>query len=189
MKEKTLQIQTILRTFKNYMYRGEEMKRNIFNAVVGVVIGFAVVTFANNHKSPAPIIVETKATTYAEESVTAVVEEVTVDTVAEPTTEEQTTEELTSLGIYKLTAYCSCNRCSGQWGTRTSTGTTATQGRTVAVDPKEIPYGTVLVINGLEYVAEDCGGSVDGKHIDIFFNSHKEALEFGVQYVEIYERR
>ncbi len=72
------------------------MKRNIINAVVGTVLGLVVTAFAISHKSPTPIIVEAKASTYAEESATAVIEEVTVDTVAEPTTEEQTTEEPTT---------------------------------------------------------------------------------------------
>lgn len=169
------------------------MKRKIINATIGTFLGLLVTTFAINHKSPTPIIVEAKTSTFSlaeEKETTAIVDEVTVDIVAEPTTEEQTTEnELVSLGNFKLTAYCPCKKCSGQWGTQTSTGATATQGRTIAVDPNAIPYGTVVVINGHEYIAEDCGGSVDGKHIDIFFNSHQEALEFGVQHSEVYERR
>lgn len=174
------------------------MKRNIINVLVGTGLGLLVAIYAINHKSPTPIIVEARTSEEVckEENTTAMVEEVTVDIVAEPTiskmettTEEPTTESLVNLGEFKLTAYCPCTKCSDHWGTQTSTGATATQGRTIAVDPNAIPYGTVVVINGHEYIAEDCGGSVDGKHIDIFFNSHNEALEFGVQYVEVYERR
>jgi 3D (Asp-Asp-Asp) domain-containing protein len=91
-----------------------------------------------------------------------------------------------SLGFFKLTAYCPCKSCSDNWGTQTSTGATATEGRTVAVDPKVIPYGTTLIINGIEYIAEDCGGSIKGNKIDIYFESHKKALEFGIQYTEIF---
>ena len=51
---------------------------------------------------------------------------------------------------------------------RTATGTRATAGRTIAVDPKVIPYGTKVYIEGWGYrIAEDCGG-FSGKHIDIF---------------------
>ncbi|MDH6412049.1 3D (Asp-Asp-Asp) domain-containing protein, partial [Breznakia sp. PFB2-30] len=55
-----------------------------------------------------------------------------------------------------------------QYGHATATGAIATEGVTVAVDPTVIPYGTVLVINGHEYVAQDCGGEVQENVIDIF---------------------
>lgn len=174
------------------------MKRNIINVLVGIGLGLLVAIYAINHKSPTPILVEAKTSEEVceEENTTAMVEEVTVDIVAEPTiskmettTEEPTTESLVNLGEFKLTAYCPCNKCSGQWGTQTSTGATATQGRTIAVDPNAIPYGTVVVINGQEYVAEDTGSAIKEKRIDIYFDSHEAALEFGVQYVEVYERR
>ncbi len=94
-----------------------------------------------------------------------------------------------SLGSFKLTAYCPCEECSEGYGRGTSTGVTATEGRTAAVDPDVVPYGTVIHINGLgDFVAEDCGGGVKGKHIDIYFESHKETVEFGVKYKKV-ERR
>ena len=68
----------------------------------------------------------------------------------------------------------------------TSTGTKPTEGRTIAVDPRVIPYGTVLIINGQEYVAEDCGAWIQGNDIDIYFESHEEADKFGVQYMEVF---
>ena len=34
-------------------------------------------------------------------------------------------------------------------------------------------------INGKTYVAEDVGGGVKGKHIDVFFKSHKQTKRFG----------
>lgn len=91
------------------------------------------------------------------------------------------------LGEYTLTAYCACSRCCGVWANGyTATGTWATEGRTIAVDPKVIPYGTrVLLIcpDGTQhsYIAEDCGGGVNGNHIDVFFNDHQAARVFGVQ--------
>lgn len=99
---------------------------------------------------------------------------------------EEPEPETISLGEYKLTAYCPCEHCSDGWGNNTSTGAIATQGRTIAVDPKVIPYGTKIVIDGHEYVAEDCGGAIKGNRIDVYFDNHQEALEFGVQYKEIF---
>lgn len=92
------------------------------------------------------------------------------------------------LGEYTLTAYCGCSYCSGGWGSKTATGTKCKAGRTAAVDPKVIPYGSKIIINKHEYTAEDCGGGVKGKHIDIYFDSHSEALEFGRQKAIVYKR-
>lgn len=83
------------------------------------------------------------------------------------------------LGKYKLTAYCGCKKCSGKWGTRTASGKKAKQGRTIAVDKRKIKLGTKVKINGKTYVAEDVGGGVKGKHIDVFFSSHKQTMKFG----------
>ena len=83
------------------------------------------------------------------------------------------------LGKYKLTAYCGCKKCSGKWGTRTASGKKAKQGRTIAVDRRKIKLGTKVKIKGKTYVAEDVGGGVKGKHIDLFFSSHKQTMKFG----------
>ena len=94
-------------------------------------------------------------------------------------------EELQSLGTYQLTAYCSCSKCCGKSDGITASGVKATAGRTVAVD-SSIPFGTKLIINGHEYVAEDRGGGIKGKRIDIYFDSHQEALNFGVKKAEVF---
>lgn len=85
------------------------------------------------------------------------------------------------LGKFKLTAYCGCSKCSGKWGNGTASGTIAKENHTVAVDRKLIPLGTKLKINGTRYLAEDVGGGVKGKHIDIYFKNHKDALKFGLK--------
>lgn len=94
--------------------------------------------------------------------------------------------DLISLGEFKLTAYCACLKCCGKTDGITATGTKATQGRTIAVDPKVIPYGSEVIINGHTYIAEDCGGAIKNNRIDVYFDSHQEALNFGVQYAEVF---
>lgn len=93
-----------------------------------------------------------------------------------------------SIGDYKITAYCSCDKCCGKSDGITASGTKATNGRTVAVDPNVIPYGTELLIDGHKYIAEDCGGAIKGNKIDIYFDNHSDALNYGVQYMEIYRK-
>jgi 3D (Asp-Asp-Asp) domain-containing protein len=94
--------------------------------------------------------------------------------------------KFTSLGTFKVTAYCPCVSCSDHWGTQTSTGTTATQGKTIAVDPKIIPYGSKIMFGGKVYIAEDCGSAIKNNKIDLYFDSHQDALNWGIQYHEIF---
>ena len=101
-------------------------------------------------------------------------------------TEQPTDLPLTSLGVCRITAYCACSACCGKSDGITASGTKATEGRTIAVDPNIIPYGTKVVINGHTYIAEDCGGAIDNTDIDIFMDSHQEALIYGVQYAEVF---
>ncbi len=74
----------------------------------------------------------------------------------------------------------------------TATGTTVRVG-TVAIDPKVVPYGTrmFIVSNDGKYVygiatAEDCGGGVKGKEVDLYFETTKECFKFGVRGCTIY---
>ena len=91
-----------------------------------------------------------------------------------------------SLGIFTCSAYCGCRICSGDYGNMTATGVVAQPNHTIAVDPKVISYGTKVQINGITYVAEDCGGAIKNNKIDIYFESHSEALNFGIQTLEVF---
>ena len=82
------------------------------------------------------------------------------------------------------TAYCPCVKCCGKTDGITATGTKATAGRTIAVDPRMIPYGSKVIINGVTYIAEDCGGAIKSNRIDIFFDTHQEARQWGRKTVE-----
>lgn len=109
------------------------------------------------------------------------------DTEIEPT--EETKEELSliSLGEFRLTAYCPCKKCCGKWsGGATASGVMPVANHTIAVDTNVIPFGTKIVIYGKTYVAEDTGSGIKDKCIDIYFNTHQEALEFGLQYAEVF---
>ena len=48
-----------------------------------------------------------------------------------------------------------------------------------------IPYGSQVMINGVVYTAEDRGGAVKSNHIDIFFDTHGEAIAHGVRYESV----
>ncbi len=99
------------------------------------------------------------------------------------------------------TGYCKCGKCcswkrnwrfqpvfsSGpQKGKRkkvgiTASGTKARKG-TIAADIRKYPFGTIMYIEGYGYGrVEDRGGVIKGEHIDLFFRTHKQALEWGKQ--------
>ena len=86
--------------------------------------------------------------------------------------------------VYKITAYCPCGKCCGKTNGRTASGTKATAGRTVAASSK-FAFGTKLNIGGHIYTVEDRGGAINGNKIDIFVNSHAEALQWGVRYLNV----
>ena len=115
-----------------------------------------------------------------------------------PSESETEVCELVSLGEYKITAYCSCHKCCGKWAENrpvdesgkeivyTASGEVAEAGKTIAADTDILPFGTVVVINGNEYVVQDTGSAVKGRVIDIYFDSHEKALDWGCQYIEIF---
>jgi 3D (Asp-Asp-Asp) domain-containing protein len=101
----------------------------------------------------------------------------------------------------KTTGYCACGKCCSwkiSWyglpvhsagprkGKRktigkTASGTMARPG-TVAVDPELFPMGTKFHIPGYGWgIARDTGGSIKGRHLDLFFRLHVSARKWGVQ--------
>jgi len=86
--------------------------------------------------------------------------------------------------IFKITAYCPCAKCCGKQTGITASGTRATAGRTIAAS-SQFAFGTKLVINGKVYTVEDRGGAIKGNKIDIYMNTHAEALQWGVKYLPV----
>lgn len=93
---------------------------------------------------------------------------------------------LTYIGTYTCTAYCACEICTGIYCSGyTASGTWATEGRTIACN--SLPMGTEVMIDGNTYVVEDTGYTPYGDAwLDIFFEDHQSALNFGVQQVDVY---
>ena len=57
----------------------------------------------------------------------------------------------------------------------------------IAVDPEVIPYGSLVYIPEFDktFIAEDCGGAIKGKRIDIFMNSETKCRKWGVRKINI----
>ncbi len=89
-----------------------------------------------------------------------------------------------SSGVYKVTAYCPCARCCGKTNGITASGRKATANHTVAA-PSTFAFGTKIVMNGKTYTVEDRGGAIQGNRIDLYVNTHAEALAWGVRYLNV----
>lgn len=115
-----------------------------------------------------------------------------------PATEEYSETLISDNNGWKVTAYCPCKICCGQYSpevtgqpSKTSSGTTPKAKHTIAVDTSVIPYGTKIRLEPANfgnkndakwqtiYTAEDTGGAIKGNRIDVYFDSHSEAINSG----------
>ena len=110
----------------------------------------------------------------------------TTTTETEVVTTTKTSVNSKNLGVFKITVYTPyCD--NGDWGYQTATGVKSKHLSTCAVDPKVIPLGSEIVVNGLKLKAVDVGGAVKGNVIDIFYDGTKEEAtewvsEFGTKH-------
>ena len=80
-----------------------------------------------------------------------------------------------------LTGFCQCKKCCGPKAKGIcADGHRPVQGITIAAS-RSIPLGTKVLINGHTYTVQDRLARRFDKRIDIYFNSHKDALHFGKQ--------
>lgn len=82
---------------------------------------------------------------------------------------------------YKMTATAYTHT-----GNRTATGIWPSVG-VVAVDPRVIPLGTRLYVDGYGYAtAADVGGLIKGKRIDVFLETKEETRRWGRRDVQVF---
>jgi len=110
---------------------------------------------------------------------------------ASPTPEKRTI-------LMKVTAYCLCRKCCGKWALiprekrKTAAGDNPFIFDGVAAAPKLLPYRTKLRIPGVGVKeVDDTGGAMRKSakggvyHVDIRMESHKQALEWGVKWLNV----
>ena len=105
---------------------------------------------------------------------------------------KQELNEWENIGEFKITADCSCEKCCGVWAENrpngvvyTASGEKAEAGKTIAVDTSVIPFGTEVKIGDVIYTAQDTGSAVKGNVIDVYYDSHEEALNHGAKYQKV----
>ena len=86
---------------------------------------------------------------------------------------------------FTATGYCACQKCCGKTNGITASGVRASANHTIAAS-SAYSFGTKIEIEGLGvFTVEDRGGAIQGNKIDVFFNSHQEALNFGRKQLRI----
>lgn len=130
------------------------------------------------------------------DQLTAVTPDVTLEPVETPLVEEPAEPEPVLLGSFRITAYCSCEKCCGEWAKNRPDGIVyGASGEELVAGvscASPLPFGTVVKIEGVgTYIVQDRTSSwvVDkyGENlIDIYFDDHEAAREFGLQYHDVY---
>ena len=100
-------------------------------------------------------------------------------------------EKAIRLDDVTVTHYDPCVKCCGKTDGITATGVPVTPYYTVAVDPDVIPLGSEVLVDYGDgvihyYRAEDTGGGVKGKHLDLCVTDHTEALTLGVRQATVW---
>lgn len=96
--------------------------------------------------------------------------------------------------LMRVTAYCPCEKCCGEYSDGvTASGHKIRPGDAFVAADKEYPFGTKMVIEGYKNSESvkvlDRGGAIRGNKLDVFFHSHREALKWGVRYLDVEVRR
>lgn len=163
--------------------------------LVGAMVGFFIGR-STKSANALPVVAETSIP-----SPTPTVTPHVTQTPIQETFEPQPTTELVSLGEFRITAYCPCEVCCGNWAKDrpvdedgsllvfTASGDLAVEGVTIAADTSVLPFGTEVIIDDVKYIVQDRGKAIKGNKIDVYFENHQDALEFGVQYKEIFIER
>jgi len=88
---------------------------------------------------------------------------------------------------FRVTAYCPCSKCCGKWSDGiTASGHIIKTGDKFVAAPPGYSFGTMVEIPGYGKVPVlDRGGAIKGNRLDCYFDTHQEALNFGVQRLKV----
>ena len=148
----------------------------------------ATTTPAQSVKAAAPAIAASASTDRLQQLISGEIVTRTVEKLDALAADAQITQNFKNLGSFRLSFYCTCEKCCGAYATGlTKSGTTVTEGRTIAVDPKVIPLGSRVYIDGYGvFIAEDVGSAIKENKIDIAVGNHEQALKLGIDEATVY---
>lgn len=160
--------------------------------LMGLAMGFVFGRCSAIVREPAP------DATIEQDQLTAVIPDVTLEPVETPLVEESVEPEPVLLGSFRVTAYCSCEKCCGEWAKNRPNGivygAAGVELKAGVSCASPLPLGTVVEVEGLgEYIVQDCPAQwVIDKYgenqIDIYFDSHEAASAFGLKQLNVYQK-
>ena len=158
--------------------------------LMGLAMGFVFGRCSAIVREPAP------DATIEQDQLTAVIPDVTLEPVETPLVEESVEPEPVLLGSFRVTAYCSCEKCCGEWAKNRPNGivygAAGVELKAGVSCASPLPLGTVVEVEGLgEYIVQDRPAQwVIDKYgenqIDIYFDSHEAASAFGLKQLNVY---
>mgnify|MGYP001105731398 FL=1 len=158
--------------------------------LMGLAMGFVFGRCSAIVREPAP------DATIEQDQLTAVTPDVTLEPVETPLVEEPAEPEPVLLGSFRITAYCSCEKCCGEWAKNRPNGivygAAGVELKAGVSCASPLPLGTVVEVEGLgEYIVQDCPAQwVIDKYgenqIDIYFDNHEAASAFGLKQLNVY---
>lgn len=158
----------------------------IMGILIGFVLGRISATAFVDKSTPAPEPTETAFVISTPEPVETMLAEEPADPEPEPVL----------LGNFRITAYCSCEKCCGEWAKNRPDGIVyGASGEELIAGvscASPLPFGTVVEIEGLgEYIIQDRPAQwviekYGEQQIDIYFDNHEAACEFGLKYLNVY---
>ena len=89
-----------------------------------------------------------------------------------------------------VSAYCPCKKCCGDFADgHTANGYKIKENDRFVAAPKNYYFGTEMIVpgynNGKVVVVRDRGGAIKGNKLDVYFDTHQEALNFGRQKISV----
>lgn len=178
-----------------FPYKYQVLLTLTITIVVGISITFSVSNLITKNE-----LVDLRYEMYSEastETKNTIKATMIVDSNIESTTmpQDTVTEQNKYIGEFRITVYCACEKCCGEYALNRPTDgygkpiVKGASGRTliplysIATDPKVIPTGKKVIIGGKEYRADDIGGKIKGNIIDIYCGTdHSEALRTAAQF-------
>lgn len=158
--------------------------------LMGLAMGFVFGRCSAIVREPAP------DATIEQGQLTAVIPDVTLEPVETPLVEEPAEPEPVLLGSFRITAYCSCEKCCGEWAKNRPNGivygAAGVELKAGVSCASPLPLGTVVEVEGLgEYIVQDRPAKwVIDKYgenqIDIYFDNHEAASAFGLKQLNVY---
>lgn len=158
--------------------------------LMGLAMGFVFGRCSAIVREPAP------DATIEQDQLTAVIPDVTLEPVETPLVEESVEPEPVLLGSFRVTAYCSCEKCCGEWAKNRPNGivygAAGVELKAGVSCASPLPLGTVVEVEGLgEYIVQDRPAQwVIDKYgenqIDIYFGNHEAASAFGLKQLNVY---